>query len=70
MDLLKETAYLATPFGVKVATGRCDVTDEAQVKVSWTLIDTVKPASVSCPWDPLRTFPLWPRQAQYRRCLR
>ena len=32
MDLLEETAHLAAPFGVKVVTGRCDVTDEEQVK--------------------------------------
>jgi NAD(P)-dependent dehydrogenase (short-subunit alcohol dehydrogenase family) len=32
MDLLEETAHLASPFGVKVVTGRCDVTDEAQVR--------------------------------------
>ena len=32
MDLLEEAAHLASPFGVKVVTGRCDVTDEAQVK--------------------------------------
>ena len=31
MELLEETAHLAAPFGVKVVTGRCDVTDEAQV---------------------------------------
>src|ERR1700741_5471684 len=32
VDLLEETAHLAAPFGVKVVTGRCDVTDEEQVK--------------------------------------
>jgi 3-oxoacyl-[acyl-carrier protein] reductase len=32
MDLLEETAHLASPSGVKVVTGRCDVTDEDQVK--------------------------------------
>jgi NAD(P)-dependent dehydrogenase (short-subunit alcohol dehydrogenase family) len=32
MDLLEETAHMAAPSGVKVVTGRCDVTDEAQVK--------------------------------------
>ena len=32
MELLAETAHLAAPFGVKVVTGCCDVTDEAQVK--------------------------------------
>ena len=31
MDLLEETAHLAAACGVKVVTGRCDVTDEAQV---------------------------------------
>ena len=31
MDLLEETAQLASPFGVRVITARCDVTDEAQV---------------------------------------
>lgn len=31
MDLLEETARLASALGVKVVTGRCDVTDEAQV---------------------------------------
>ena len=31
MDLLDETAQLASPFGVRVVTARCDVTDEAQV---------------------------------------
>jgi NAD(P)-dependent dehydrogenase (short-subunit alcohol dehydrogenase family) len=33
MELLEETAHLAAPFGVKVVTGHCDVTDEEQVKV-------------------------------------
>lgn len=32
MDLLEETAHLASSFGVKIVTGRCDVTDEEQVK--------------------------------------
>ena len=32
MGLLEETAHMASPFGVKVVTGQCDVTDEAQVK--------------------------------------
>ena len=32
MDLLEETAHLAAPFGVKVVTDRCDVTDEDQVR--------------------------------------
>jgi NAD(P)-dependent dehydrogenase (short-subunit alcohol dehydrogenase family) len=32
MALLEETAHLAAPFGVKVVTGQCDVTDETQVK--------------------------------------
>jgi 3-oxoacyl-[acyl-carrier protein] reductase len=32
MDSLEETAHLASPFGVKVLTGQCDVTDEDQVK--------------------------------------
>jgi 3-oxoacyl-[acyl-carrier protein] reductase len=32
MGLLEETAHLASPFGVKVVTGQCDVTDEEQVK--------------------------------------
>lgn len=31
MPLLEETAQLAAPYGVKVVTGQCDVTDEAQV---------------------------------------
>jgi 3-oxoacyl-[acyl-carrier protein] reductase len=32
MDLLEETAHLASPSGVKALTAQCDVTDEAQVK--------------------------------------
>jgi 3-oxoacyl-[acyl-carrier protein] reductase len=32
MDSLEETAHLASPSGVKVLTGQCDVTDEDQVK--------------------------------------
>ncbi|MGE3541574.1 MAG: SDR family NAD(P)-dependent oxidoreductase [Candidatus Tectimicrobiota bacterium] len=32
MDLLEETAQLVAPFGVKVVTGQCDVTDEQQVQ--------------------------------------
>ena len=32
MGLLEETAHMAAPFGVKVVTGQCDVTDEEQVK--------------------------------------
>jgi 3-oxoacyl-[acyl-carrier protein] reductase len=32
MDLLEETAHMAAAPGIKVVTGRCDVTDEAQVK--------------------------------------
>lgn len=32
MDLLEETAHLASSSGAKVVTGRCDVTDEDQVK--------------------------------------
>src|SRR6266446_5795381 len=32
MTLLEETAHLATPSGVKIVTGQCDVTDEAQVR--------------------------------------
>ena len=32
MGLLEETAHMASPFGVKVVTGQCDVTDEEQVK--------------------------------------
>jgi len=31
MALLEETAHLAAPAGVRIVTGRCDVTDEAQV---------------------------------------
>lgn len=31
MELLEETAHLASPMGVKVVTMRCDVTDEDQV---------------------------------------
>src|SRR5438093_11823710 len=30
--LLEETAHLAAPCGVRIVTGQCDVTDEAQVK--------------------------------------
>ena len=32
MDMLEETAELASKSGVKVVTGACDVTDEAQVE--------------------------------------
>ena len=32
MDLLEETAQLASKSGVRVVTGQCDVTDEAQVE--------------------------------------
>ena len=32
MGLLEETAHMAAPFGVKVVTGQCDVTEEAQIK--------------------------------------
>ena len=32
MDLQEETAQLATKSGVRVVTGRCDVTDETQVE--------------------------------------
>lgn len=32
MTALEETAHLAAPSGVRVVTGRCDVTDEGQVK--------------------------------------
>src|ERR1051325_9151919 len=32
MTLLEETAHLAAPSGVKIVTGQCDVTDEAQVR--------------------------------------
>jgi NAD(P)-dependent dehydrogenase (short-subunit alcohol dehydrogenase family) len=31
MDLLEETAHMAALSGVKIVTGRCDVTDEEQV---------------------------------------
>jgi 3-oxoacyl-[acyl-carrier protein] reductase len=32
MALLEETAHLAAPCGVKIVTGQCDVTNEAQVR--------------------------------------
>src|SRR5690242_19128596 len=32
LPLLEETAQLAAPSGVKIVTGQCDVTDEAQVQ--------------------------------------